>query len=230
LEGKIFLDNGQNVRLGDLFSGNFDTSPTNLANLVTSVVYFLTNNDFKDLGIHQIDLNIQSSEEIKFSYLEKVLLNKYEAYPGEKIDIRIYFRAFGGDSMLHDVSMRVPHLPPGSEFRLIVADATSLQQVEMGQYRIAGFRFRSLSQMIRMLSNLRKNNRIYLKIIASKPGLFLKGEEMPNLPPSMKFMFSSQRAGTSNPIELSQSTLGEHPLPVPYVFKGMAVIPIKIKK
>jgi hypothetical protein len=87
-----------------------------------------------------------------------------------------------------------------------------------------------LEQLISLLSNLRKNNRIYFKIIASKPGLFLKGEEMPNLPPSMKAMFSSPRAAASYPTELNKSTLSEYQLPLPYVFNGAAVIPIKIKK
>ena len=80
------------------------------------------------------------------------------------------------------------------------------------------------------LSNLRKNNRIYLKIIASKPGLFLKGEEMPNLPPTMKSMFSSPRAAASAPTELNKSTLSEYQLRVPHVFKGAALIPIKIRR
>ena len=123
----------------------------------------------------------------------------------------------------------MPNLPSGSEFYLVVADSTSLQQVEMGQYRTGGFMPRSLTQLIRLLSGLRKNNRIYIKIMGSKPGLFLKGEELPNLPPSMKSMFSSSRASSSSPMELTTSTLGQFQIPVPYVFQGLSVIPIKIK-
>ncbi len=88
---------------------------------------------------------------------------------------------------------------------------------------------RSLEQLLRILNNQRKNNRIYFKIMAEKPGLFLKGEEMPNLPPTMKSMFSSPRAATSPPTELNQSTLSHFQRPVPYVFRGAAVIPVKIK-
>jgi hypothetical protein len=99
----------------------------------------------------------------------------------------------------------------------------------MGQYRRASFIPRSLNQLVRMLNNLRKNNRIYLKIIASKPGLFLKGEEMPNLPPTMKAMFSSPRAAASAPTELEKSTLSYTYLPVSSVFSGAVVIPIKIR-
>jgi len=230
LRGNIYLDNGMSVHLEDLFSGNFNTSGMRLSSLLAAVVYFLTNNEFKDLGIHRIDLSIHTSEEAKFCYLEKVWLDKYEASPGERIQVKIYHRTFRGKSMLEEVPILVPHLPAGSEFHLIIADAASMHQMEMSQYKSVTFVPRSLSQLIRILNNLRKNNRIYFKIIASKPGLFLKGEEMPNLPPTMKSMFSSPRAAASAPTELSKSTLSEYQLPVPYVFKGAVVIPIKVKK
>ncbi|MFP4082467.1 MAG: SpoIVB peptidase S55 domain-containing protein [Candidatus Aminicenantes bacterium] len=230
LEGDLYLENGMSVHLEDLYSGNFDTSINDLASLISAVVYFLVNNEFKELGIHRLDINIRSSEEVKFSYLEKVWLDKYEVSPGEKINIKIYSRSFRGEGMLQELSIYAPPLPSGSEFDLVIADATSLHQIEMSQYKRQAFVPRSLNQLIRILNHLRKNNRIYLKIIASKPGLFLKGEEMPNLPPTMKAMFSSPRAAGSSPTELDKSTLGEIPLPVPYVFKGLAVIPIKIKK
>ena len=61
-------------------------------------------------------------------------------------------------------------------------------------------------------------------------GLFLKGEELPNLPPTLKSMFASPRASASSPTELTRSTLAEYQLPLPYVFRGSAVIPIRIRK
>ncbi|MEW5900025.1 MAG: hypothetical protein AB1715_01015, partial [Acidobacteriota bacterium] len=98
------------------------------------------------------------------------------------------------------------------------------------QYRTQDFLPRSLGQLIRILNSLRKNNRIYFKMMASKPGLFLRGEEMPNLPPSMKSMFASPRAAGSAPTELTRSTLREYQLPIPFVFRGMASLPVKIKR
>jgi hypothetical protein len=55
------------------------------------------------------------------------------------------------------------------------------------------------------------------------------GEELPNLPPSMKSMFSSPRVATSVPTEISKSTLSYFQIPVPFVFQGAAMIPLKIK-
>lgn len=230
LLGNIYLENGMNIRLEDLFSGQFDASVVSLSSLLAGVVYFLTNNEFEELGIHRIDLNIRAFEEVKVSFLEKVWLSKYEASPGERIDVKIDYRTFRGESQREEGSIQVPNLPPGSEFQIVVADAPSMAKIEMSQYRSATFVPRNLSQLVRMLSNLRKNNRIYIKIIASKPGIFLRGEEMSNLPPSMKSMFASPRAAASSPTELTRSTLMEYQLPIPYVFRGEAVIPVKIKK
>lgn len=229
LKGNIFLESGDSIPLEDLFSGNFDVSVANIANLVTAVTFFITNNEFRDLAIHRIDLDFQLTEDIRMAYLEKVWLDKYDVSPGEIISIKVFTRNFRGQGEVIPAAVPAPNLPSGSEFQLIVADTTSLQMIERAQYKSQAFTPRSLNQLIRLLSNQRKNNRIYFKILAEKPGLFLKGEELPNLPPTMKTMFTSRRAATSSPTELTRSTLVQYQQPVPYVFQGMAVIPVKIK-
>ena len=230
LDGNVYLDSGTGVRLEDLFSGNLDTAATSLSGLLMAVVYYLANNEFEDVGFHRIDLNIRAAEEAKFATLERVWLDKYEVSAGERIQVKIFYRIFGGQSFQETVDIDAPPLPAGSEFHLIIADAASMHQIEMAQYRSQDFVPRSLGQLIRILNNLRKNNRIYFKLLASKPGLFVKGEEMPNLPPSMKSMFASPRAASSSPTDLTRSTLREYQLPVPYVFRGMASISVKIKR
>jgi hypothetical protein len=229
LRGIIYLENGMNVQLEDLFSGNFDMAATDLSGLVTAVVYMLTNNEFRELGIHRIDLNITVAEEVRFAYLEKVWLEKYEAYPGERVRMKVYYRNFRGNTIEEEFPLPIPNLPSGSEFSLVIGDSVSLQSIEFRQYKTTSFVPRSLYQLVRMLNSLRKHNYIYFKIIATKPGLFLRGEEMPNLPPTMKSMFSSPRAASSPPTEITRSTLGEYRHAIPYVFNGLAVIPIKIK-
>ena len=229
LRGNIYLDDAPPVQLQDLFSGNYDTSALDLSGLVAAVVFYLTNNEFKELGIHRIDLDIGVAEEVRFATLERVWLGAYEAKPGEIIPMKVYYRNFRGETIVDELSLPTPNLPPGSEFTLIVGDAASIQSIETSQYRTTGFVPRSLYQLIRLLNSLRRRNYIYFKIIAAKPGLFLKGEEMPNLPPTMKSMFSSPRATSTPPVEITRSTLGEYRHGIPYVFSGLAVIPLKIK-
>lgn len=229
MQGDIYLENGMSIRLEDMYSGNFDQAVAEMTGLLTAVTFFLTNNEFRDLGIHRVDLNFQTAEDIQLSYLEKVWLEKYDVMPGERIRVKIHTRNFRGDSIVQEGGIIAPHLPSGSEFFLVIGDTQSMGRLERGLYQTPVFSPRNLNQLLRVLGSQRKNNRIYFKILARKPGLFLKGEELPNLPPSMKSMFSSPRAATSQPTELNQSTLSQFQLPVPFVFKGAAMIPIKIK-
>ncbi|MDW7761463.1 MAG: SpoIVB peptidase S55 domain-containing protein [Acidobacteriota bacterium] len=229
-DGEIFLDRGGSVKIEDLFSGNYNAAVTNLSGLMAAVVYFLSNNEFQDVGIFRVDINIRSTQEARFCQIEKVLLDKYEVSPGERIGIQVHYRAHGRESRVEEVQVQAPILPAGSQFHLIVGDSAAMQSVERSQYRTQEFVPRSLDQLVRILSNLRKNNRIYFKITAAKPGLFLKGEEMPNLPPTLKTMFASPRAAASSATDLSRSTLNEYQLPVPYVVRGSAVIPVQIRR
>lgn len=232
LRGDVYLDTapGQAVHVEDLFSGNLDQSVAGLSNLVTAVVYFLTNNEFKDVGIHRIDLDVKTSERPKTAVLERVWLDRYEAAPGEAVQLKLFIKSYRGESQIEEISFQAPNLPPGSEFHLVVADIRSMQQVELGQYRSSRVVPRNFEQLIRLLNNVRKNNRIYFKLVAARPGLFLHGEEMPNLPPAMKSLFASPRASATSPVEISVSTLKEYQMPVPFAFEGLAVIPLKIRK
>lgn len=232
LSGDVYLDTtpAQSIHLEDIFTGNLGSSATEASGLVTAVTYFLTNNEFQEVGIHRIDLTVRVAEEPRIAALERVWLDKYEVSPGETVLVKIFTRTFRGRSTVEEIPFQAPHLPAGSEFQLVVADTASLQQVEAGQYRSQGIVPRSFAQLVRLLNNLRKNNRIYFKLIGPRPGLFLRGEEMPNLPPGMKSLFASSRAASSLPTEISVSTLAEYQMPVPNAFRGMAVIPLRIRK
>jgi hypothetical protein len=230
-DADVFLDKGGlSVHLEDLFSGSYDNPPVNLSSLIAAVVHYLMNNEFKDVGIFRIDLNVRAIEESRLAALEKVLLDKYEVSPGEPIQLKVFYRTQKQESLMEEVTVAAPALPSGSEFQILVGDAATMQQVERAQYRIQEYVPRSLDQLVRLLGNLRKNSRIYFRVMASKPGLFLKGEEMPNLPPTLKSMFASGRASAAGPTEITRSTLSEYQLPVPYVFRGGATIPVRIRK
>ncbi|MCP2599052.1 hypothetical protein NLB65_01160, partial [Candidatus Aminicenantes bacterium AC-335-B20] len=227
--GDIYLDNGKSVHLEDLFSGSLDSSAEEFSNLIAAVVYYLVNNQFKEVKIHKIDIKASCEEDLNVGYLEKVFIDKFEARPGDILSIKIYTRTSKGKLVENRVNLQVPYLPPGTEFNILIGDSRSIFQIESAQYRKRYFMPRSLDQLIRLLNNLRKNNRIYFKLFTSKKGIFLNGEEMPNLPPLIQRMLLSPRA-SSSPSITSFSTIKEYQLPVPFVFNGSTIIPIKVKE
>lgn len=224
----LYLDNGQNIHLEDLFSGNLDKAATSFANLVAAVVYYLINNEFQEIKITRADFRVRTTEEVRLGTLERVACSQYEVSPGEKIDIKVFYRTFRDENIVEEVSLTAPQLPPGSEFQLIVGDAASMHQIELELYRQPEFSPRNLNQLIRLLNNLRKNNRIYFKLLVPRSGVFLRGEEMGSLPITLRSMLTSPRSVTSA-ISLANSTLAEYQLPISHAFKGLAKISIRIK-
>ncbi len=227
--GDVYLDNGQSVHLEDLFSGNLDAAVTSFSGLLTAVTYYLINNEFQDLRIIRCDLQTRVNEEIKIGVLERVWCDKYEVNPGERINVKVFYRTFRDESIIEEVTITAPQLPPNTEFQLVVGDAASMHQVEVDLYRRPEFSPRNLNQLIRLLNSLRKNNRIYFKLLIPKPGLFLRGEEMGSLPITLKNMLTSPRASTPSPVPINRSTLAEYQLPIAHAFKGTATIPLRIK-
>ncbi len=226
--GDLYLDNGQNIHLEDLFSSNLDRAATSFSGLLASVIYYLINNEFQEINITRCDLRLRTSEEMRLGTLERVACSKYEVTPGERLDVKVFYRTFRGENIMEEVSFVVPQLPPDSEFQLIVGDAASMHQIELELYRHPEFSPRNLNQLIRLLNNLRKNNRIYFKLLVPKPGIFLRGEELGSLPITLKTMLTSPRAATSA-VPIANSTLAEYQLPIAHAFKGLARIPLRIK-
>ena len=111
----VFLDKGGlGVHLEDLFSGSYDNPPVSLSGLLAAVVQFLMNNEFKDVGIFRIDLNVRALEESRQASLEKVLLDKYEVSPGEAIQLKAFYRTQNEESLVEQVTVVAPRAAGGN--------------------------------------------------------------------------------------------------------------------
>jgi len=84
----------------------------------------------------------------------------------------------------------------------------SLDDQEEGENLIP----RDLTQLIKFINNLRKSDRLYVRFFRPEPGVAVKGEGLPGLPPSfLTIMKSERKAGALIPIYTS--TLLEYELP-----------------
>ena len=79
----------------------------------------------------------------------------------------------------------------------MVADGTRLSQWEARELQVQPLQTRGLPQMIRVLNNARKNNRLYVRLLGRDGGAVVKGESLPSLPPSVLAVLESDRNGGS---------------------------------
>ena len=86
---------------------------------------------------------------------------------------------------------------------------------------------RDLDQLILLINQLRRNDRLY--IVASRPdgGLFVEGARLPNLPPSAAAVLS-RAGGRGNRTRVSQRRLLEESLAIGEVVEGLARLELEV--
>jgi hypothetical protein len=225
IRGKIFIENERNVIINDLYSGT--ESFTQFSNLIFAINFYLLNNKDKKIKIQKIDFDILSSEQVRRSSIENVIINKNMFTPGEAITVSVYLRNERGQSSMKRVNLKAPSLKPGSIFYLMIADKDALGKFDARNIRTSYFPTK-LSSLIRIINNIRKNNRIYFKLMRPSQGLFIKGHEYSNLPASVQNIFR-YNSTSDDQTSMKLSTIGEYQLAVPTVVKGNKMFQLRIK-
>lgn len=226
VKGKIFIENEKNILIDDVFSGA--SAFTEFSNLILAVNFFLMNNPEKNIKIQKIDFEISGAETIQRTNIENVLINKHLYSPGEVMDVQLSLSNERGNTFTENVNIKIPNLRPGSTFYLMVADKDELMKFDAKNIKTSYFPIK-LNSLIRAINNLRKNNRVYFKIITPVQGLYIKGYEYSNLPMSLRniFVFNSTSLDQS---DIRYSTITEYQMEFPAVVKGKKLFKLKIKE
>jgi hypothetical protein len=87
-----------------------------------------------------------------------------------------------------------------------------------------------LTTVIRELNKLRRNDRLYVRVLSNQPGVVIRGEEMPSLPPSMIGLLDTDRASSRNVTSMGSSAVAEYEFPPSkYVIQGQQSLTLTVK-
>ncbi len=226
VNGKIFIENENNIVINDLFSGA--NSYNEFADMLLAINFFLMNNKEKPIKIQKMDFNVEVSESVKRGQISSVLINKNEFKPGELMEIKIIIKNERGAINKESIRLKAPALKSGSKFQILVADKNEIGRFESKNIKSSFFPAK-LSSLIRAINNIRKNNRIYIKIIVPKKGMFLKGYEFSNLPSGMRNVFN-YNSTSGKKFEIKFSSIEDYQMEVPVIITGKKMFKLKIRE
>ena len=178
----------------DLFSG--DTPSIGAATYVVGPINFLLRNAFEDVDIEGLDLEIDASEQAKTATLERVWIDGNRPKPGTTVTLKALMRTYRGEEITRSVPVEIPANARGS-VSIMVADGSRLSQMEARELQLQPLQTRDLPQMIRVLNQARKNNRLYVRLVTPDAGAVVRGESLSSLPPSVLSVMESDRNGGS---------------------------------
>ena len=226
VNGKIFVENEDNVVLEDLYSGT--EAADEFSTLVMAINYFLLNNREKNARIQKMDFEISGREALQRAELENVLADKVAYAPEEPMAIQMQLRNDKGQAFSEKIEIQAPNLKPGSVFYLLVADAAEVSEFDAKAIKTAYFPS-DLGALIRAINNIRRNNRLYLKLFVPAQGVFIRGFEYATLPGSVGnvLLYNAQGKDQAN---MSLSTVAEYQYEVPAVVTGKKIFKLRIKE
>ena len=226
LTGRIAINGEPDVVLDNTFSAA-NGAAMFAVNAVAQPLAVLFNSGFSALDMKGIDVDITSTDTRSSGSLNRLWIDKTEARRGESIEIQAFARHDNGAEFVERIPLVIPADAPIGPLVILVGDGVSMNLAERAQPS-ADFTPRDLSQLVRAINKLKKNNRLYMKVLRAGTGAIVNNEEMPVLPPSVLATLGSQRtSGGYTP--LSIATLAEHELaPSQFIITGQQSITISV--
>jgi hypothetical protein len=193
------------VAFEDLFSG--DQPSVGAATYVVAPINFLLRNAFETVELERLDLEIDASEQPRSATLERVWIDGSKPKAGASVDLKMLLRTYRGEEFTRTVPVSIPASATGT-LSIMVTDGVRLSQWEARELQVQPLQTRGLPQMIQVLNNARKNNRLYVRLLGRDGGAVVKGESLSSLPPSVMAVIESDRNGGSfRPLQ--NAVLGE---------------------
>ncbi len=217
----------RNISIEDVFADQ--QAAVNASAMVAAPMAFLMTNDFQDVVVENIQVEVQAFERLQTARLVRAWLDTNEVAPGGTLRLKVLLRSYRGDEVLDTVEVTVPENVGQGRLSLVVADAATVSSMERREARQA-FQPRDLDQLIRAINSLRKNNRLYVRLSrADRSGAIVSGEYLPSLPPSVMNILQADDS-TSGFTPLRSSTILEQEVVTDFSVSGSRVLTVKVTR
>jgi hypothetical protein len=222
VQGKVLLKKYDAISFSNLFAG--DAAAANAAAYIVSPIAALISNDYEDVDIGGLELTVKSTEEPKTASLERVWLDEPRPRAGRTVPLKVLLRTYRGDDLLRTIPIQIPANATGS-LVVMVLDGQRLAQTEQREARLP--QPRSVPQLVRALNKTRRNDTLYVKLLASEAGAVVNGELLSSLPPSVLAVLEADRSG-GNFSPLHSATLGQWELVTEHAVSGIKALTIQV--
>jgi hypothetical protein len=226
VKGKIQLKGEQPIEIENRCTSD-SGSTANAAMSIAAPVNFLLTLGYKNLQFEDIDLEISAVEDNRAVSLDSIRVDKTELKAGQTVRVDFFYKKANGELIQDSYPVRIPlDITPG-QLSMLVADGTTIMEMdalEEGEELIP----RGLPELIKLINDIRKNDRLYVRLFRRAPGAVIYGEGLPGLPPSILSILKSER-NTGSMHSLQTLPLMEYELPPSeYVVSGAKLLNLVI--
>jgi hypothetical protein len=211
------------VTIHDLFSG--EQAIVGAGNAVLGPMSAMMNNDFKRALPDTLDITLTVSETERGMTIERAWLDTTQPRFGATHTLHVLLRNLRGGTETRSLPVTMPASGP-SQLTLLVSDAPTLSALEDKELdpNVA----HTMPELVSGLNRIRRNNRLYVRLIESTPGAVIAGRAQPSLPGSTRSVLDADTSTTTTGV--SRALVGAWEQAVDVVVHGSREIPITLKR
>ncbi len=221
LRARIQVRGHDPIAFDDVFTG--DGAATAAAASLSVPLAALISNDREHVRIEQIAVEVRSAERARVSAIERVWVDAGEIRPGRRVPVKILLRPYRGPDEIRTVPIDIPAWAD-SPLTLVVADGARFAQFEQRDGQAAPAP-QSVAQLVAQLRQVRRNNRVYVRLFARDAGATAGGTVMPGLPNSVLAVIEGDRAASGG-AAVSGAPAGAWDLAVDHAVTGIRTLTV----
>jgi hypothetical protein len=210
--------------LEDVFTGEGAT--LGAATAIAGPITMLLANDLEPVTVSGLDVTVDSTETSRSVTIGRVWLDEVRPRAGHTVPLKILTRSYRGEEKIATVPIDIPANVSGP-LSILVTDGRQLNAIEQRDQR-RSLQPQSVAQMIRVLNETRRGNRIYIRLLNGRPGAVVNGEALTALPPSVLSVLEGDGNGGSY-TPLRSAAVGEWDLPMDSAVTGSRLLAIDVE-
>ena len=223
-EGSVIRIEGQDqVDLANLFAG--ESAPAYASALPAYLLHLLLNNEWATPSVAGVNLLLEYQDAPRSAMVRRVTLDRYRVRAGDRVGATVVVSPYRGPDLVFRREISIPSETPPGPLLLQVGNALAVSRAEAADDPVVP---RDLTQLVRLINRLRRNDRVYLVATRTDTGAFVGGARLPNLPPSAVSVLSRPRS-QGNLTLLARRGVLEEEILTEYAVEGLARLQLEVE-
>ena len=223
LKSRAKLKGHGDLALDDVFTG--DSAMLGASAAIAGPLAMLLANDLEPITLEGLDIAVTTAEVPRIVTIERVWLDEVRPRAGRTTALKILTRSYRGEDRISTVPIDIPVHATG-RLSILVSDGRQLNAIEQRDLK-RSLEPQSVAQMVKLLNDTHRNNRVYVRLMTGTPGAVVNGEAMAALPPSVLAVLESDRNGGSF-TPMRSATIGEWELPMESAVSGSRLLTLEV--
>lgn len=193
-----------------------------------SELKLLFENPFQPVELTKVETEFTFSPGRKTAQLLSVQSNRVSLKPGETLSLRLRLREYRGEEVEKEVLIPIPVATPAGTVAITISSRDDFLNSEMNRapQKVVPVSF---SRLLEIIEESGQEEEVIIAGYIPARGVLLEDKELPQLPPFLWKVFSSEKGGgLIQPI--GQSLLFKIPVAMDWVVSGSTNIEIKVEK